>query len=538
MLESARVRRVVPVLLAWACLWTGALAAQDPDNCAGACGAWARATTNDFCGATPRWLRQCTRGSAPRNFTITQQTCAAANPGVCSVHQSLLPAAGCKGYCDPWYWQSNSGSCSNWRRLCHDGGVNGLWEDTCSGVPPGACAGCLCENGADFNRTSIDAAATYCAYNVCGADFQRYDCRVGGWKALGGSCPSANEPTADVCPSRTGTVARFPTSALAVRAINYFPREHYQGRMWSHWDVRSLRQDLDLLRTMNVNAVRVILNEDALGENLPSASAAKLDRLLCELNRRGMKAVFLLGLRNDGFPCSGPMSARNATFISTVVSRYRNDPTVLLWEVTNEPLCGGDKWDVLEQPVQDRIANALAYLKAYDPNHSASFALLQDQIDDVGSALMNAIDVFDFHVYDPNPRSFSGVATTTFPDNYIQKAKQAAGTKPIFLGEFGCMAAQWGTGTGGAQHRYCRGGTGTLAQLEADQATFFNAFYDKAFAQGYAGTAPWMVYEAAAQDPADASQNIEFAAWPSFGFVRADRSLKPAGSALRTKYLR
>lgn len=534
--DATRRWRRTLVTAACALAWSGLAAAQDVDNCAGACAAWTRAATNDFCGATPRWVRQCSRGSGP-SFAVTQQTCAATTPGGCT-HQSMLAAAGCKGYCDPWYWQSNAGSCSNWRRLCHNGGNIGLWEDTCSAVPPGTCASCFCESGADFNRAPIDPASTYCSYNVCGADLQRYDCRVGGWKALGGTCPAANEPPIDTCRVRAGTVTRFPTATLAVRAINYFPREHYQGRMWSHWDVRTLRQDLDLLRSMNVNAVRVILNEDALGENLPAASAYKVDRLLCELDRRGMRAVFLLGLRNDGFPCSNAMSARNATFINRVVSRYRNDPTVLMWELTNEPLCGSDKWDVLEQAVQDRITNGILYIKSIDANHSVSFALLQDQIDDVGSALMSAIDVFNFHLYDPNPRSFAGVSTTTFPDNYFQKAKQVAGSKPIFLGEFGCMAAVYGTGTGGAQHRYCLNGVGSLTQLEQAQASFFNTFYDRALSQAYAGIAPWMVYEAAALDPADASQNIEYAAWPSFGFVRADRSLKPAASALRTKYQR
>lgn len=493
------------------------------DGCSGSCGSWVLQANNPCISPNRLWKRTCTQGG----ITVTQETCAQNSPGNCANSQSFLPNANnvCKGSCDPWYWQPDPGSCaapaSRWKRLCHAAGKD-VWQEACSSLRPSGCAErvtCFCPGGTYYNGVAVDPAGTYCGFRHCGQDNGYYDCNPDGWAFLGGSCPVMGDAASNACTyARTGA-RPFPTGPMAVKAINYFPGEHTFERMWQNWDYEAIVADFNILQQMNVNAVRILLQPGTLGHSFPAESKAKVDRILCEASQRGIKVIF--DLLPPGYPCAA-LTASQSDFIRKVVTAYRDDQNILMWELSNEPTCGG--WDQLPSSAQNNLIAGINLIKGIDSVHAVSVPLLQYTIDKVTPALLAKMDVFNFHVYDvadPNP---------TF-----NLAVSKAGGKPLFLGEFGCFALNHDPALGLGPERYCAS-IGTTP--EDAQRAHYKRFLDAALARGFAGVAPWAFSEFEERDPyyGDSVQNTPTYPDMFLGIVKLDHRLTPAAVKLQNFY--
>lgn len=506
--------------------------AQSQSTCDATCDPWYWQPDPSYCGGTHRWQRLCHRGGQP----VWQQTCSAVAPGSCPNNSSFVPTGsvdGCSGVCDPWYWQSNPGSCGSshrWVRLCRSSGDSvHVWEETCSSIQPSSCSSassCMCFYGADFNSTSIDPASTYCGYRVCGADNQYYECGAQGWRALGGSCPVAGEAPANNCTyNRTGGAVPFPTGTMAVKAVNFFPGEHIQERLWTQWDYELIREDLDVAQTIGFNALRVLLHESAIGNAFDANSQIKVDRLICEAQSRGMRIIFTLLPSSGDYPCGNDLTAGSRAWMQRVIDRYRLDPNVILWELSNEPKCNGE-WNDIAVPVQDRLAADLTWMKGRT-SQSVSVPVLQDHVDNLTPNFVNASDVINFHLYDQDP----DLRPSLF-GGYFSTAVSIAGGKPIFIGETGCLATAYDPNAGQQATRYCNDGDNSI-DLEQDQAAWFEEVFNYSNSHGVAGFAPWLLSEPTIFEPGSGAQNSEYGTFPAFGIIRLDNSLKPAADRLR-----
>jgi murein DD-endopeptidase MepM/ murein hydrolase activator NlpD len=67
-----------------------------------------------------------------------------------------------------------------------DGVTSAPSNEVCLTTPE--AVGCTCTDGVDRFGDPVDPAATYCGFQVCGTDFQTWQCSAGGWTALGSSC--------------------------------------------------------------------------------------------------------------------------------------------------------------------------------------------------------------------------------------------------------------------------------------------------------------------------------------------------------------
>ena len=184
-------------------------------------------------------------------------------------------------------------------------------------------------------------------------------------------------------------------------------------------DRERLARELDRLKGLGVTHVRVLASGEGESCMIPaittkpgvySASLLEgLDYFLAELAKRDMVATLIL---NNGLPWSGGMSAyvewvtqsrspfaethswdsathyEHATrffkldaamklfedYIRMLVSRvntvtgstYSKDPTIMAWEIANEPRIGGRNLDAAYEPWVRRVAELL---KSLDPNH-------------------------------------------------------------------------------------------------------------------------------------------------------------------------
>ena len=129
---------------------------------------------------------------------------------------------------------------------------------------------------------------------------------------------------------------------------------------------------------------------------------------------------------------------------------YKNDPTILIWELANEPRCQSDPTGSKLQAWIDEMA---AYVKSIDPIHLVSTG--EEgwyKIDGATDWKYNGsqgtdfirnhqslyIDVCTFHLY-PNDNGMTENDALTWIQEHTSDAHNVAG-KPIYAGEFGWKA--------------------------------------------------------------------------------------------------
>jgi mannan endo-1,4-beta-mannosidase len=76
---------------------------------------------------------------------------------------------------------------------------------------------------------------------------------------------------------------------------------------------------------------------------------------------------------HDVFYTDSNVQAAYKSYISTFVGRYKNEPTILAWELANEPRCKGSSGissgTCTTSTVTSWIKSASAYIKSIDSNH-------------------------------------------------------------------------------------------------------------------------------------------------------------------------
>jgi mannan endo-1,4-beta-mannosidase len=160
-------------------------------------------------------------------------------------------------------------------------------------------------------------------------------------------------------------------------------------------------------------------------------------------------------------------------WVAEVVARYKDDPTIAMWQLMNEAEVKVDNTSTCA-PASDLYNFAVdvsGLIKSIDPNHLVSLGTMGgSQCGSQGSdyALINSpstIDVCEFHDY--------GHETEAMPANLVRDlaACNAMG-KPLFVGESGIKATSVG---------------GTLA----DRAAAFDAKCKAMFAAGVKGFLVW-----------------------------------------------
>ncbi|HEX3748603.1 MAG TPA: cellulase family glycosylhydrolase [Bryobacteraceae bacterium] len=137
---------------------------------------------------------------------------------------------------------------------------------------------------------------------------------------------------------------------------------------------------------------------------------------------------------------------------------YKNDPTIMMWELSNEPRCEGSgpptglpsSGTCNTQTIVTWIADSAGYIKSIDSNHlvavgdegffcnsagvPASLNLCGTGVDNVAFSQAANVDVMGFHLY---PDLW--IHDISWAEQYIQQhitSAKAMG-KPVYMGEFG-----------------------------------------------------------------------------------------------------
>lgn len=282
----------------------------------------------------------------------------------------------------------------------------------------------------------------------------------------------------------------------------------YLGRAGEEGDRERLKKELDILVEHGITNLRVLgaSEETDLKNSLSPAFIRKdgtvneellvgLDYLLAEMNKRDMKAVIFL---NNFWEWSGGMSTWNEwyglgpkidpavsgdwvgfmrfsakfytnkeaniawrNYIRELINRkntvtgtlYKNDPTIMAWQLANEPRPGHGEASFAEVPHFVRwIDETAAFIKSLDPNHLVSsgnegtMGSLESMEVVIDAHDTPNIDYLTFHMwaknwgwYDAQHPDSTFAPTLQKAENYIREHVELARklNKPIVMEEFG-----------------------------------------------------------------------------------------------------
>jgi mannan endo-1,4-beta-mannosidase len=145
-----------------------------------------------------------------------------------------------------------------------------------------------------------------------------------------------------------------------------------------------------------------------------------------------------------------PLTYRD--YVAAIVTRYRDDPTILSWQPVNEPeVCGPDGAQTLRNFTQD----VTSLIKGIDPNHLVSLGTIGGgqcgTVEDDYRSLHALPDVDWCEIHD-----YSGPSGTTLPGDQwngsaVRFQQCAALGKPVVVGEAGIRLDEVEGGTTAAR---------------------------------------------------------------------------------------
>jgi len=152
-----------------------------------------------------------------------------------------------------------------------------------------------------------------------------------------------------VSPDGQGFVERDSGRPFIVFGTNYYdPHTGWAPKLWRQFDAQKVRQHFGIMRELGVNCARVFLTAGSFqpnAERVEEQALGKLDRLVEIAGEAGIRLI-LTGpdhwegapsyWRPDRFAGKSALDALQR-FWDAVGNRYKGEPTILAWDLLNEP---------------------------------------------------------------------------------------------------------------------------------------------------------------------------------------------------------
>lgn len=316
-----------------------------------------------------------------------------------------------------------------------------------------------------------------------------------------------------------GDQFRYAGKVFKLKGSNYYPRDYMWAAMWKV-DADLVAADAARMRTLGMNCVRILVpyrNGGWGGANPPAGHLDKLTSFINTFGARGIRCVVTLFDWETSFPAAGEKrEAEHLRHLEAIVSRLKDNPYVLMWDVKNEPehpanIGGKDDWS--ENPeARDKIVSWLERMcnavRRIDTNHPVCVGLRwANNVDET----LPFVDVAMFHSYWPN------IGTEQIPN---VKKFMGKDVKPIVVEEFG-----WPSHPTPCERE---GGQIVHDFTEQDQVKFYEKHLAAFREHDIAGCIQWMTYDAAKY-----SNNPKESFEKYFGLWHYDYSLKPVAAVYR-----
>lgn len=319
--------------------------------------------------------------------------------------------------------------------------------------------------------------------------------------------PYVPQDASGVYVTAQGRQLQYEGAPFRVRGLNYYPRHAPWRDFLISADPTEMDAELGLIQSAGFNSLRVFLWYDVLFTCAPevavpvAASFERFESLLRLAHARGLRVMVTLNDLPD--LVYRPLYtdwARYDAQTAFIVSRYRDDATILAWDLRNEGDLDYGGRSPLEArftsaQVLDWLAHVASLVRAADPHHLLTAGWWGDPVPTEA-----AVDVLSFHHWTDATQLEGRLADLL-----------ARSAKPLLLQEVGYHS--WAAAPQDARD-------------EAAQAALLQSVTQTADADGLAG---WMIWTAFDFEPSpgQAPTREHF-----FGLWRTDLSPKPALDAL------
>lgn len=311
-------------------------------------------------------------------------------------------------------------------------------------------------------------------------------------------------------------VAEAQMGPLMLRGTNYYPRHNPWPGLWRKMTEKDFESELTELDALHINTLRTFYNIDT-EENLHREDGTFTPLLLSRVNtflavaeRHRMK-VQLCVVSVGQIPFDDLDRWRR--YIRTGVEPFIYDGRILMWDLMNEP--GGYGGPKATPELARWVQLMYRELRRIAPNHMLTVGLCWqfDQLWDLGVIP----DVGHLHNYS----RATGVQPEGEPpvrnvaDDLREVQKRYTGDRPLIIGEFGYGSVP------NDEYTDCS---------ETEQERITRDVLIGSEAAGITGTYNWCAFHFAPDWMGGFEQ--------SFGVIRPDGQLKPAGVVLRDTYAR
>ena len=236
------------------------------------------------------------------------------------------------------------------------------------------------------------------------------------------------------CSSPEKKISKFdftgPRDPSLFRGFNYTPagvvspRHHIDT--WVHYDSATIKFDLDLAKSLNLNQVRIFVPYAVFTED-KDALPAKLRHFVRECHKRNIGVMPVIG--SGQWIRDTTQRDKGIEWVQFLVNAISKEPGLAFWDVMNEP-----DWPTTpRERVLRNFENCRFMAKTFhklDPNTPVTIgmAFVEGMIE-----LADCVDLLQFHDY----MQTSGEIRDT-----ISRAKLFAAkvNKPLVNGELGCIA--------------------------------------------------------------------------------------------------
>jgi hypothetical protein len=299
-----------------------------------------------------------------------------------------------------------------------------------------------------------------------------------------------------------GETFRLDGQLFVMAGVNYYPQKTPWDKFWSSYDPQVTTIDLALVKSLRLNTLRIFIPYQQFGGSQPDEKyLAKLDDFLAQTAQQQLKVVItLFDFNSDYNPI---LWANHDRHLETLLTRYKNNTTILAWDLKNEPDL--DFKAAGQVKVELWLRHMAAMARRFDPNHPLTIGWATPAS---ATRLSEIVDFVSFHFYTP---------ASGLPADY-SKVKQAAGQKPIAITEFGLPTWNSFFPNGHSEPEQAEYYADVIGFLRGTESPAYLAWtlYDFSYVPGnVAGALPW--------------QN---GPQKELGIIKSDGKAKPAAALL------
>ncbi|TGD61309.1 hypothetical protein EYC08_18830 [Tabrizicola sp. WMC-M-20] len=259
-------------------------------------------------------------------------------------------------------------------------------------------------------RLTLDATVTVLMNESTGWHVYAHEMRGSSALVPTRAQPSTLRPTVDI-PRLAG--------------INYYPAATPWRQFWTSYDEVVISKDLDLVRGLGANSIRIFLpRSDFLDPTLQATNLLRLEALLYLASIRGLKVIpTLFDLKGD---YAQHLWAHDDALLRAVIPILAASPAVVMVDLKNEPdLDYATQGEGLVQAWLGAMAATVRQI-APDLPLTVGFSAVEPSIT-LPPQVQGWLDVISYHDYAPIDDAASGLAT----------ARANAGGRPVMVTEIG-----------------------------------------------------------------------------------------------------